>query len=362
MDFAKAFDKVSHWRLAIKMRNYGITGPVNQWIVNFLAQRSQRVVCKGEHSDWAPVLSGVPQGSVIGPLLFLIYINDLPDKVRATVRLFADDTIMYMTLTCPQDATSLQEDLNRLAVWEEKWQMKFHPKKCSVLRITRSQSPQIHNYLLHGHILKTETDSKYLGVTINNQLSWNNHIDIMCNKANNSIAFLRRNLQISQRHIKANAYTTLVRPQVEYTAVVWDPYTQENQKKIEMVQRRAARYVCNTYSREASVTTMLQELGWRSLLQRRADIRLVFLYKCINGLVAVDLSKDLNQQARTSRHRNSSSYIVPCDKRDYIQQSFLPHTLFQWNLLTESVVTSPSLDTFKKLVSMIDHPNPPQPS
>jgi len=240
--------------------------------------------------------------------------------------------------------------------------MKFHPKKCSVLRITRSQSPQIHNYLLHGHILKTETDSKYLGVTINNQLSWNNHIDIMCNKANNSIAFLRRNLQISQRHIKANAYTTLVRPQVEYAAVVWDPYTQENQKKIEMVQRRAARYVCNTYSREASVTTMLQELGWRSLLQRRADIRLVFLYKCINGLVAVDLSKDLNQQARTSRHRNSSSYIVPCDKRDYIQQSFLPHTLFQWNLLTESVVTSPSLDTFKKLVSMIDHPNPPQPS
>ena len=93
MDLAKAFDKVSYWRLAIKVRNYGITGPVNKWIVNFLAQRSQRVVCKGEHSDLAPVLSGVPQGSYIGPTLFLIYINDLPVKVGATIRLFADDTI-----------------------------------------------------------------------------------------------------------------------------------------------------------------------------------------------------------------------------------------------------------------------------
>ena len=172
----------------------------------------------------------------------------------------------------------------------------------------------------------------------------------MCNKANASIAFLRRNLQISQQHIKANAYTTLVRPQVEYAAVVWDPYTQENQHKIEMVQRRAARYVCNNYTRDASLTTMLHQLGWRSLLQRRAYIRLVFLYKCINCLVAVDLSRDLIRPTRPSRHRNSRSYNVPFNKRDYIQQSFLRHTLTQWNQLPESMVKSPSLDTFKERV------------
>ena len=142
----------------------------------------------------------MPQGSVIGPRLFLIYINDLPNKVGATVRLFLDDTIMYMTLTGAQDVASLQQDLNHLENWEEKWQMIFHPKKCSVLRITRSQSPKLHDYHLHGHILKTETDSKYPGVTINNQLSWNNHIHIVCNKANASIAFTTRNLQISQQH------------------------------------------------------------------------------------------------------------------------------------------------------------------
>ena len=119
--------------------------------------------------------------------------------------------------------------------------MKFHPQKCSILRVTRSQTPIIYDYKLHGHTLKTETNSKYLGVIINNQLSWNNHIDNICTKANSSVAFLRRNLQISQHHIKSYAYTTLVRPQVEYAAAVWDPYTKGNQHKLEMVQRRAAR-------------------------------------------------------------------------------------------------------------------------
>ena len=243
MDFAKAFDKVSHWGLAIKLKNYGVTGQVHKWIVDFLHQRSQRVVCKGDHSGWAPVLSGVPQGSFIGPVLFLVYINDLPKEVNSTVRLFADDTIMYMAMSGPGDSTSLQQDLDQLAAWEEKWKMEFHPQKCSVLPITRSPSPQINRYQLHGHTLKTQTDSKYLGITINSKLSWNNHIGNVCTKANSSIGFLRRNFQISQQRIKSNVCKTLVRPQVEYAATVWDPYTGENIDKLEMVQRRAALYL-----------------------------------------------------------------------------------------------------------------------
>ena len=114
--------------------------------------------------------------------------------------------------TSASDATSLQKDLDHLAAWEKKWQMEFHPQKCSVLRITRNKSTKIFQYRLHGHILEPETNSKYLGVTINNKLSWNKHIDNITKKANGSIAFLRRNLQISQEHIKIKAYTTLVRP------------------------------------------------------------------------------------------------------------------------------------------------------
>ena len=356
MDFAKAFDKVSHWRLAIKLRNYGVTGSVNKWIANFLDQRTQRVVCKGEHSGWAPVLSGVPQGSVIGPILFLVYINDLPEKVHSTVRLFADDTIVYMTMTSERDAASLQQDLDNLAAWEETWQMKFHPQKCSILRVTRSQTQIIYDYKLHGHTLKTETNSKYLGVIINNQLSWINHIDNICTKANSSVAFLRRNLQISQRHIKSNAYTTLVRPQVEYAAAVWDPYTKGNQHKLEMVQSRATRYVCNNYVREEGcVTTMLHELGWRSLQQRRADMRLVLLYKCIHSLVALDLNSYLIPKTRPSRHCSSLSYNIPVETKTYIQKSFIPLTITQWNHLPESIVKSPTLDAFKEGVCGIKH-------
>jgi hypothetical protein len=183
MDFAKAFDKVSHWRLAMKLRNYGITGTVNKWIEDFLTDRTQRVVCTGESSEWAAVQSGVPQGSVIGPILFLIYINDLPENINSSVRLFADDTIMYMTMTNESDASALQADLDKLAAWEEKWQMKFHPDKCSVLCVTRSRTPNIHDYKLHQHTLKAEDKTKYLGVTIDSKLCWNSHIDNVTKKS-----------------------------------------------------------------------------------------------------------------------------------------------------------------------------------
>ena len=258
-------------------------------------------------------------------------------------------------MTGANDAASLQRDLDRLAAWEMKWKMQFHPDKCSVLRLFRKQSPQINQYQLHGHILKTETDSKYLGVTINNKMCWNNHIDNICSKANRSLAFLRRNLQISQTHIKASTYTTLVRPQLEYAAAVWDPYTTVKRSQLEMVQRRAARYVFRDYSRESHVTPMLQRLGWRSLEQRRADIRLIFLYKSIHGLVAVDFSRDLIRQTRESRRSHPMSFISINDTKNYLQNSFLPRTLEQWNNLPASIVMSPNLDTFKEGVSGLAH-------
>ena len=250
---------------------------------------------------------------------------------------------------------TLQEDLDKLAAWEDKWKMQFHPQKCSVLRLTRSRSPKIYQYKLHGHILESEMNSKYLGVIINSKLSWNNHIDNICTKANSSLAFLRRNLQISQQHIKEKAYNTLVRPQLEYAASVWDPYTKQKQQQIEMVQRRAARFVVRNYEREASVTAMLQSLGWRSLQQRRADIRLIMLYKCIHGIVAVDLSSDLKKLPRTSRHSHSMSFQIPSETKQYIQMSFLPRTIVQWNKLPASIALASSLETFKAGVSGITH-------
>ena len=190
MDFAKAFDKVPHHRLIQKLERYGIIGPVNTWIETFLKDRKQRVACEGIYSDWALVISGVPQGSVIAPILFLIYINDLPNNLKSTIRLFVDDTIIYMTISNGTDATALQQDLDKLAKWEETWQMEFHPQKYNALHITSSRNPKYKQYTLHGHILVKKDNAKYLGVVINKTLSWNNHINYATKKANASLGFL----------------------------------------------------------------------------------------------------------------------------------------------------------------------------
>ena len=150
VDFAKAFDKVGHRRLIEKTKYYGVGGKTNKWIEDFLAGRSQRVVLDGEKSYNADVLSGVPQGSVLGPCLFLFYINDMPEGLHqeTTVRLFADDTIAYLAVTNNQDAEKLQEDLTKLEKWEQTWQMKFHPDKCQVPTITRKKEPIHFDYVL----------------------------------------------------------------------------------------------------------------------------------------------------------------------------------------------------------------------
>ena len=133
MDFSKAFDKVDHNLLCLKLSSYGIRGEINSWISNFLSGRKQCVVVEGEQSTFVPVESGVPQGSVLGPCLFLFCINDIPDGLKSTWRLFADDTIVYLTVKSDSDAEELQDDLNKLAQWEKKWSMEFHPDKCNCI-------------------------------------------------------------------------------------------------------------------------------------------------------------------------------------------------------------------------------------
>ena len=179
-----------------KLDRYGINGTTAQWVKNWLANRSQAVVKDGEFSSVAPVTSGVPQGSVLGPCLFLLYINDLAESLESTVRLFADDTIAYLAIKNNADAASLQRDLNKLGEWEAKWQMEFHPDKCEVLRISKKwKSNTIHsNYELRGHTLKVVSQAKYLGVTISGDLRWNTHTNTIINKANSTLAVLKRNV------------------------------------------------------------------------------------------------------------------------------------------------------------------------
>ena len=284
MDFSKAFDKVAHNRLIYKLDFYGIRGQTLAWIKDFLSNRKQRVLIGGESSEEAPVTSGVPQGSVLGPALFLVFINDLPEQVKSSVRLFADDTIVYHNIKDTKDCEELQQDLLELERWETEWQMEFHPDKCNIIRVTRSKNPIMFNYQLRGHQLEVVTDAKYLGVTISHDLRWDAHIRNVANTANRTLGFLKRNLRISSPKIKEMAYNSLVRPQLEYASSVWDPHTIKGANKVEMVQRRAARWTLNRFH---SVTGMLDQLGWRTLEQHRAGQRLMMLYRIIHGHVAI---------------------------------------------------------------------------
>ena len=177
MDFAKAFDKEPHRRLLYKLDYYGIRGSTHKWITSWLSGRFQKVVLDGQASDPVPVLSGVPQGLVLGPVLFLIFINDLPENIRSSVRLFADDCVLYRNIESPTDCQFLQEDLNSLAQWEADWQMKFNVAKCHSMRVTRHPTDKYiqFEYTLHQQRLEQVQSAKYLGITISDDLDWGQH-------------------------------------------------------------------------------------------------------------------------------------------------------------------------------------------
>ena len=346
MDFSKAFDKVDHHKLIHKLLSYGINTETSNWIRSFLQNRSQRVAIEGHLSRELPVLSGVPQGSVIGPCLFLSYINDLPESIKSKARLFADDTIVYLTISSQNDAQKLQSDLHKLEIWERDWSMEFNPDKCEVLRITRKKHPVIHSYTLHNIPLKPTDSAKYLGVNISKDLNWNQHINNITAKASNSLRFIKRNIKTSNKKVKEAAYTTYVRPQVEYCSVVWHPWQKHLGHKVEIVQRAAARYVCNNYDFSSSVTNMLRELQWKTLYQRRIHNSLIFLYKIQHQLVFVEHNHLV--------HTRNLNFLIPQSRTQFHQNSFFPRTIRSWNSLSGHIKSSPSLYIFSERLASVN--------
>ena len=209
-DISKAFDKVNHEKVLLNLHDYGVRGQTLRWIKSFIDNRLQSVVLNGISSEAIPVSSGVPQWSVLGPLLFLAYINDLPQNISSKVCIFADDTAVYLSLTSANESDTLQNDLKRLEEWELGWDMEFNSSKCQVIHVTRRKHPVPSQYKLHGVLLESVTSAKYLGVDISNNLSWDTHIKRSTKKANQTLGFLRRNLQVKSEPLKSMAYQTLV--------------------------------------------------------------------------------------------------------------------------------------------------------
>ena len=222
LDFSKAFDTVPHNKLLAKLNSFGIDGNLNKWLAAFLQKRSMRVVVEGEHSEYAHIDSGVPQGTVLGPLLFLCHINDLPESVKSQVRLFADDCLLYREIKNTKDHQTLQEDLKALEVWALNWGMKFNAKKCYIMSFKQKST---HFYQLDNHILEQVQTNPYLGLNISDDLKWTSHIGKTTSKASCTLGFLRRNLRQCPQECKKLAYLAMVRSVLEYGAVIWDPFT-----------------------------------------------------------------------------------------------------------------------------------------
>ena len=353
LDFAKAFDKVSHTRLSRKMEYYGIQGSTLNWVTDFLRGRNQQVVIDGETSDPAEVTSGVPQGTVLGPTLFLIYINDIAENINSNIRLFADDCVVYRQIDFPQDHVILQDDLNKLVDWSNTWQMKFNVDKCVVMNFGTSRTKTKYEYKMNNQTLETVKHNPYLGVELTDNLKYNDHINTITSKASRVLGFVKRNLKHCPRTVKERAYQTLVRPKLEYSSPIWNPQHKDPIKKIEQVQRNAARFVLNKpYNRQnpTSVTTMLQQLNWPTLEDRRKASDLILMYKVVNSLVAVPVNY---LPPRSPRYADCIRFIAYHCRVNVYQHSFFPRIVIPWNRLPDTTINLQSLDGFKLAVQPV---------
>ena len=348
LDFTKAFDTVPHQRLIMKLKHYGISSCLLSWLSSFLMCRTQRVILEGEASVPVEVDSGVPQGTVLGPLLFLLYINDLPDGIRSTTRLFADDALVYRTVSSAADSDALQADLDQLSKWQQVWQMQFNPSKCYVMHISNARNQRYSEYTLCGHTLETVKSHPYLGVHLQSDLGWETHIGHVTSRASRMLGVVRRNLYNCPESLKETAYFSLVRPHLEYASVVWDPYLKKHVMAIEKIQRSAARFVKNNYERtKGTVKSLLEDLQWQSLEARRKAARLTLMYKIVNDKVDIPVDRYLQPKKRCSRAHNDNSFIQFQNRTQSRKYSFFPRTVVEWNALPQSVVDAASVDVFK---------------
>ena len=242
-DCAKAFDSVPHQRLLQKIKNLGIIGRSNAWIRAFLTGRRQRVRVENDFSSWNSVISGIPQGSVLGPILFVIFINDMRDAVSSTCQLFADDTKLFRGIGSNEDIEILQADIDKLMEWSTRWQLPFNINKCKSLHIGSKNQNQI--YTMNGKELEQVKEEKDLGILIDDQLKFHKQTAAAVKKANMVLGIVKKSFIHLDSTTLPLLYKSLVRPHLEYGNVIWGPYFKEDIKAVEKVQRRATKLVPN---------------------------------------------------------------------------------------------------------------------
>ena len=325
-----------------KLDHYGIRRSTYSWIWAFSNDRTQQVFVEGAASESIPVISTVPQGTVMGSLLFLLFINNLPDCMKSSIRFFADDCILYRHIKNQQDCAILQEDLNKPAAWERQMVHGFPPRQVQYDQDLKIRKPNLQKSCPRNRRLYQAP-----GVVQSN-LSWDRHIYQSVKKANSMLRFLRRNLKVSIEYSKTSAYHSVIRPLLDYCSTVWSPHTREYIQKIEMVQARAAPYVINRYHSTSSMTTMLDCLELETLEARRTD-------SSCSSKSSTDIPDEKYLTPASSLTSSSPSLKfrqIPASS-DYHKYSFFPNIVFFWNSLPASVANAPCLASFKRDLSKV---------
>jgi hypothetical protein len=349
IDFSKAFDTVCHTKLLTKLRAYGVKGNLSKWIYAFLNNRSQRVRLSTDLSNSNSVMSGVPQGSVLGPLLFLIYINDLIDLKQNSIniQLFADDLKVYTNVTDNSDKIRLQTFLTLINDWTETWQLKISVEKCYILHIGK-KNPNF-EYTLSSSNIPVKNECKDLGVVISDDLTFEKHISQIRTKCLQRIYLLFKYFRSKNQYLLTCAFKSFVRPILEFNSVVWNPHLYKHIDQLESVQRNFTKRVFKFQS--ISYSERLKRLNIQSLEERRIHADLIFCYKIMNNFV--DIQRDVFFNIATTRTRGHNFKIHKrLAKLDKFKFSFANRIVDNWNSLSHSTVNLPTVEAFKSALKL----------
>jgi hypothetical protein len=352
LDLSKAFDRVWHKGLLFKLKQQGITGPLLLWFESYLHDRKQRVIINGQNSEWLPVEAGVPQGSILGPLLFLVFINDIIDNIKSDINLFADDTSLLEIVRNRQDSvTILNNDLKTIYEWALRWLMIFNTEKTVSITFSLKPNPIPQPVLTFNDSPVNEvTELCHLGLTLCSTMKWNQHISNICHRSGQRNSILRKLKFRLPRKTLEKLYLQMIRPILEYCDVIFDGCGTVQSQKLESVQYDAAR-TCLGALRTTSRKSLLEETGWEPLSVRRKSHKLILYYNILNNLVPEylrQLRRPTVSAASRYNLRNANNQVTIATRTTRYKDSYLPSSTTQWNGLPLELRNTPTLSSYKR--------------
>jgi ribonucleases P/MRP protein subunit RPP40 len=357
LDFSKAFDKILHAKLIKKLKAHGITGKVLNWIESWLKERKQRVFICGEMSEEEDVTSSVPQGSVLGPPLFTMYINDLDDSAVKidVIKKFADDTKGAKKIKKEEDAKEFQECLDSLVDWGKKNSMEFNVKKCKIMHCGRNNPGN--KYKMNNVELAEVDMEKDIGVTVSSNLKPSQHCQESANRARAVLGQINRSFHYRDKKVFLRLYIQYVRPHLEYSSAAWSPWTVNDVNTLESVQKKAIGMISGLRSTENEAR--LNELGIWTLKKRRIMFDLIQMYKIANGTgnvqTSIQMYRDRQGGQSTRLQTDLLNVIKPRSNLEVRRQFFTVRIADYWNAVPSEVKNVQNVSQFKrKIVSWME--------